>query len=233
MGETSPRYFHLVYLPTARTQTVPIELRQRWESKGGEVRDLVDPVHFSFYLSCHKKAPERPLHMATPNNIFWHPLFPFVRHDRSRADAWVVPQSFLGRFRELEVPTSKTYFGFPFFAQTLFNWLKLPDDKRTDFYRYYLSCNIPWVSGQDLESPKTASIVPPYETLRRNWRWAEVLWMLQKEAEQIYSEDKSKSFRSCTQIRAEDPVLWYLEHYLNQFAAVAVVWFDRQRVDGA
>ena len=175
-----PCYFHPVYSPTARTQTIPIERQEQCRNEGGDPRGLITPVHFGFFMLCYGREPQRPLSSITPNDFFWHPIFTLDRYNGP--PALILPTYFFNpsaTFNGLTAPEYQPYPIFPFFAKTLFEWLN-EGDARGDFPNYSLSRYAPWTPRAGVQTPPT--LARPHQVVKKHWRWVEVLWMLEEDA---------------------------------------------------
>lgn len=190
--------------------------------KGTDRRSLVSPVHFWFFVSCYMVYPNRPLYPETPDTLFRHPLF-FIKNHAEHHQL-VVPEYFFddnASFGGLTNLDSTSYYIFPFFGKKLFEYVVTQPKK--SFAAYYFSCEFPWFVPRG--SDATSKFIKPHPTVRRHWRWEEVLEMLWSQKESL--EGRRPKWR-------QSPPDGYgndlrINNYLNHFAKVAEAWVRRRR----
>ena len=181
-----------------------------------------------------RRSPERPLHAYKPNDTFWHPLFSSARSNGSRSVPWVVPQSFFTHFVEFNgrtVPETETYFGFPYLARCLFEWLYDRNRVRGQFSGYYSARYRPWIAEQQPGGRAPATLAPPYEAIHTNWRWSDVLWMLENDAGQDL-EGSAPCPKDCVTPSAL-PANQAVMDYLERFGIIAELWLRSRMAGGA
>ena len=171
-------------------------------------------------MLCYHREPRRPLGPSTvPDDFFFHPIFTLDRYNGP--PALILPTYFFNpsaKFNELTDPEYQPYIIFPFFAKILFEWLK-KDGVRGDFPSYYRSWYAPWTPRAGAQNPPT--LARPHAVFKKYWRWAEVLWMLEEDAQYV-SDKQFNCPKTCTAVPPHETI----DSYLGLFAAVALSWFN-------
>lgn len=159
--------------------------------------------------------------------MFRHPIFFMDNYKGS--PPLVVPEYFFNvgaRFDGLRDPDTASYYIFPFFAQRLFEYVAMPRNERTtSFTAYYTVRENAWFvpAGSD-----TRRLIKPHTTLRKYWRWEDVLEMLwsRQEAEQgcpRWCQLAPRGYHDNPKITA----------YLDCFGMVAEIWRTERQGRGA
>lgn len=179
----------------------------------------MSPVHFWFFLSCHPNPPLRvPPPPETPNDMFRHPIFFMGNYKGS--PPLVVPEYFFSvdaRFDGLRDPDTASYYIFPFFAQRLFEYVATPRNERTtSFTAYYTVRENAWFvpAGSD-----TSRLIKPHKTLRKYWRWEDVLEMLW--SRQGAGQKRPRWCQLAPRGYHDNPKI---NAYLDCFGTVAEIW---------
>ena len=172
-------------------------------------------------MSCHKNPPFRPLCPSTTNVLFRHPLFLISGYQGSLP--LVFPEYFFNdhaKFDGLVNPKSASYYIFPYFAERLFEYVKMSLNQRSEtFSTYYIVREDLWFVPEDSIDMRFDN---PDRLLRRYWRWEEVLEMLwgwkasKKETRPRWCKKPPHGYRENPQIAT----------YLNRFAQVAELWIE-------
>ena len=176
-------------------------------------------------MSRHVISPDRPLYPKTLDTLFRHPLF-FIESHTDHHHPLVVPEYFFdcdASFEGLTDFCSTPYYIFPFFGKKLFEYVTTPHSQANPaFATYYFSCELPWFIPMD--SVCTSKFIGPHPTVRRHWRWEEVLEMLCSQKE-LTGGPHPNWWRPAPPGYVNDA---RINAYLNHFAKMAKVWARRQ-----
>lgn len=157
--------------------------------------------------------------------MFRHPLFFVARYQGPIP--LVVPEYFFNNdasFDGLAGPGTTSYYIFPYFAQKLFEYVAIPRSQRdASFTAYYVSRENAWFVPRDLVD--ASRFINPHPTLRRHWRWEEVLEMLWSRK----GSGHGRCPRWCSLATGGYHKKPQINAYLDRFAEVAEAWeIERQ-----
>ncbi|KAF9648694.1 hypothetical protein BDM02DRAFT_3260876 [Thelephora ganbajun] len=188
--------------------------------KGGYMRYFVSPVHFWFFMSCRQKPPSRPLVPKTCDDLFRHPLLRIAGY--TGPASFVVPEYFTRDDAEFDGLTdlkSTSYYIFPHFGQKLFEYAN-QETFLGSFTAFYITHEAAWfvTAGSD----DIRRFIVPHPALKRHWRWAEVLQMLDS------SKDSGKGGRPpwCRLAPPRYHEAEQIARYLDIFGMMAKQWVE-------
>lgn len=157
--------------------------------------------------------------------MFRHPLF-FIK-DHTGALPLVVPEYFFNdgaSFDGLTDPGTTSYYIFPYFAQKLFEYVMGSHTRRdTSFAAYYASREVAWFAPVGVDM---SQFIIPHPTLRRHWRWEDVLEILH--SREGPGKGRPRWCQSAPPGYHEIP---QIKDYLDCFVGMAEAWVIEHRVE--